>query len=133
MKMSSGQEKSTQEIYTGSLLSQEYIQSQKPLGIYYAIKKPNYNTTHQRSDLEHLKPHTTTQIKTPSDSALTQQFQKIQEIEKGLHLINIQKENITAILFHSFVKIQNLDANLENHLYLLCNQKTILQHHTPKK
>jgi len=58
--------------------------------------------------------HNTTKIRTPFDYALTQQFQKIQEIEKGLHLINIQKENITTILFHSFVKIQKLDANLEN-------------------
>jgi len=63
--MSSGQEKSTQEIYTGSLLSQEL----HPIPINHWVStmqsKSILHTHHQRSDLEHLKSHTSFGTQTP--------------------------------------------------------------------
>ena len=45
---------------------------------------------------------------------LHHKYSEIQEIKKGLHLINLKMKDYTTILFHSFVKIQKLEVNLEN-------------------
>jgi len=56
--MSSGQEKSTQAIYTGSLLSQELHPVPKNHGVSTMQSKSRLQTHYQRNDLEHLKSHT---------------------------------------------------------------------------
>jgi len=57
--------------------------------------KSRLQTHHQRSDLEHLKSHTSFGTQTPqtSDSALTYQYLEIQEIQKGLHLMKIKSKD----------------------------------------
>jgi len=56
--MSLGQEKSTQAIYTGSLLSQELHSVPKNHWVSTMQSKSKLQTHHQRSDFEHLKSHT---------------------------------------------------------------------------
>jgi len=56
--MSSRQEKITQAVYTGSLLSQEL--HPVPRNRWVSTKQSKFilQTHHQRSDLKHLKQHT---------------------------------------------------------------------------
>jgi len=96
--MSSGQEKSTQAIYTGSLLSQELHPISRNHWYLLCNQNLDYKQPHQRSDLEHLKPHTSfgTQHHRNQNTLrfyLHNQYPEIQEIKKGLHLINIKTKD----------------------------------------
>jgi len=129
--MSSGQEKSTQTIYTGSLLSQETTR------YLLCNQNPDYKHTLEKwpwaPQVTHFLWHTnTTKIRTPSDSALTHQYSEIQEIQKGLHLMKIKSKDYsnpipllwenpkawmqilkTQIYFHTFTNVSKLLSNFK--------------------
>ena len=113
--MSSGLVKSTQAIYTGSLLSQKLHPVPRNHWVSTMQSKSKLQTHPQRSDLEHLKTRT---------SFGTQTLQKSEQ-PLILHLHNsVQKYNrfrkhytqrrpnqkITTILFHCFEKTQKLEC-----------------------
>ena len=95
--MSLGQEKSTQAIYNGSLLSQELHPIPKHHWVSTMQSKSRLQHHAPKKCLEHLKPHTSFG-KQHHKNQNTLWFctyttiPKTQKIEKGLHLINIQKE-----------------------------------------
>jgi len=66
--MSSGQEKSTQAIYTSSLLFQELHPAPRNHWVSTMQSKSRLQTHHQRSDLEHLKSHTSFGTQSPQKS-----------------------------------------------------------------
>ena len=121
--------KHTSNLYWFTLIPRATSSSQKPLGIYYAIKiqitsKPpkKWPWTPQ---VTHLLWHTnTTEIRTPSDPALTHQYSEIHEIHKELHLMKIKSKDYnnsipllwenpkawmqilkTQIYFHTFTNV----------------------------
>jgi len=91
-------EKHTNNLYWFTLVPKATSNPQKPLGIYYAIKIQITNAPSKKwpwtPQVTHFLWHTITiEIRTPSDSALTQQYSEIQEIQKGLHLMEIKSKD----------------------------------------
>jgi len=66
--MSSREEKSTQAIYIASLLSQEQHPVPRSHWVSTMQSKSRLQTHHQKSDLEHLKSHTSFGTQTPQIS-----------------------------------------------------------------
>jgi len=66
--MNSGQEKITQAIYTGLLLSQKLHPVSRNHWVSTMQSKSILQTHHQRSDLEHLKSHTSFGTQSPQKS-----------------------------------------------------------------
>ena len=108
----------TNSLYWFTLTTRVTSSSQKPLGNSLSNQTILQNTTHQSSDLEPLKKHTTFRKPhqeywswTPQEHTklLSNTTTEIQKIEKGLHLTKVQfKKNTIAIIFHSHLKIQSL-------------------------
>jgi len=108
----------TNSLYWFTLTTRATSSSQKPLDNPLSNQSRLQNTTHQSSDLEPLKKHTTFGKAhqeywswTPQEhtTLLGNTTTEMQKIEKGLHLIKEQSEkNTIAIRFHSLLKIQNL-------------------------
>jgi len=112
-------ERITQKIYTGSLLSKSYIQSQKPLGIPLSNQQPWLQTTNPKGDLEpfkktHLLWQTTHYRSQNTLCICTKQVYSIQE-RKGMITPNtdwIQKLQSNPIPL--LEKIQSLKQSWKN-------------------
>jgi len=70
-----------------------YIQSPETIGYLLCNQNPDYINTTKEVTLNTSSHTITTEIRTPSDSALTQQYSEIQEIQKGLHLMKIKSKD----------------------------------------
>jgi len=108
----------TNSLYWFTLTRRATSSSQKPLGNPLSNQTRLQNTTHQSSDLEPFKKHTTfgkphqeywSWIPQEQTTLIGNTTTKIQKVEKGLHLITVQSgKNTIAITFHSLLKIQSL-------------------------
>ena len=112
--MSSGQEKSTQAIYTGSLLSQELLHP-VPINHWCLLcnQNPDYKQQHQRSDLEHLK-HTHFSWKSHH------------RIHNNLWFCTHQRSDLEHLKkTHFFWQTHN---RIHNNLWLCTHQRSNLEH-----
>jgi len=102
----------TDSLYWFTLNPRATTSPHKLLGFYYATKT-DYNTNHQKSDLEPFKKHTPfgTKIRTPSDSTLTLNYKNtvIKKEENRIHLV-LQRLKIrsTPQSYSTDLKIQSL-------------------------
>jgi len=111
------------------------------LGFYYATKT-DYNTNHQKSDLEPLRntlilAQQSTEIRIPSDSALTLNYKNtvIKKEENRIHMgiTKLKDHKYTPILFHTLenpkveVNLENLKFNLHYDFskLFLCHSKSV--------
>jgi len=80
-----------------------YIQSPETTGFLLSNQNSDYKHTTKEVTLNtssHTLPfeHNTTEIRTPFDFALTQQYSEIQKIQKGLHLMKIKSKDYNNII-----------------------------------
>ena len=117
--MSSGQEKSTQVIYTGSPLSQELHSILINHWVSTMQSKSRLQTHHQRSDLEHLKSHTSFDTQTPqkSEHPLILHYTPVFRNTRDTERITPDEDQIKRLqqsYSTSLRKPKSLNANLEN-------------------